>query len=311
MTANSLQRVIGRFEGTEKGPLLICFGGLHGNETAGVKALQMLLQLLDAETLHHPDFHYKGRFLALRGNVRAQEKNVRFLGKDLNRQLTQENVLRIFESPESLLDEEDLEIKELLHTVFSEIRQYKPDKVYILDLHTTSAGGGIFTIPSDDPESIRIALSLHAPVVKGLMRGIQGTTLHYFNTANFGQETVAVSFEAGQHEDPVSVQRCLSAIVSYMRAIGSVRPEDVETRHEDILLSYSKNLPSLTELITCHHIRPEDEFCMEPGFQNFQPVRKGQLLAYDRRGPILSPDDGYLLMPLYQKQGSDGFFLIQ
>ena len=57
---------------------------------------------------------------------------------------------------------------------------------------------------------------------------------------------------------------------------------------------------------------PGEHFEMEPGFANLENVRRGQLLA--RTGPqgeiaVLSPFDGLLLMPKYQEQGSDGFFL--
>ena len=34
-------------------------------------------------------------------------------------------------------------------------------------------------------------------------------------------------------------------------------------------------------------------------------------VACNRFGEILSPADGYLLMPLYQKKGDDGFFLLE
>ena len=58
-------------------------------------------------------------------------------------------------------------------------------------------------------------------------------------------------------------------------------------------------------------IREGDDFVMEPGFTNFQPVERGQTLARDRRGPILARESGQILMPLYQKQGTDGFFLVR
>jgi succinylglutamate desuccinylase len=48
---------------------------------------------------------------------------------------------------------------------------------------------------------------------------------------------------------------------------------------------------------------------MEPGFTNFQPVRRGQTLAHDRRGEIAAPETGLVLLPLYQALGDDGFFL--
>ena len=48
---------------------------------------------------------------------------------------------------------------------------------------------------------------------------------------------------------------------------------------------------------------------MKPGFRTFDRVWSGQELAQDRHGCIRSPQDGYILMPLYQNQGCDGFFI--
>ena len=46
-----------------------------------------------------------------------------------------------------------------------------------------------------------------------------------------------------------------------------------------------------------------------PGFENFQPVRRGQKLAEDRHGPIRARASGIVLLPLYQGLGDDGYFL--
>ena len=40
-------------------------------------------------------------------------------------------------------------------------------------------------------------------------------------------------------------------------------------------------------------------------------VKKGELIAKDKNGDIFSPANGRILMPLYQKQGEDGFFIIK
>jgi succinylglutamate desuccinylase len=50
---------------------------------------------------------------------------------------------------------------------------------------------------------------------------------------------------------------------------------------------------------------------MRPGYVNFQPIQQGEHLANDTTGPVLAPEDGLILMPLYQPQGSDGFFVVQ
>ncbi len=180
-----------------------------------------------------------------------------------------------------------------------------------MDLHTTTAFGGIFSIATDDPESQRIAVELHAPVIRGLINGIQGTTLHYFNNDNFDVPTVCVTFESGQHDEGLSVKRAIAAITNCMRSVGCVRAEDVENRHDKILIEYSKGLPKIADLLYCHSILPGDEFVMAPGYENFQKVSLGEILAHDRKGEIRSKNDGRILMPLYQKQGEDGFFLIK
>lgn len=306
-----LERVLGRYTGAEKGPLLVVFGAMHGNEPAGVKALEMMLKMLEVEPVTNPDFRFKGRLLGLIGNVRAMQAGKRFIQRDLNRQWTVDNVTRIRQTPATELEAEDLEIKEVLALIESEIADYQPTKLVVLDLHTTTAFGGIFSIPTDEEESIRIALELHAPVVKGMLKGIRGTSLHYFNNRNFEIETVAVCFESGQHEEELSVNRAIAAITNCMRTIGCVDGVHIENRHDYMLIEYSKDLPKLAELIEIHSIAPEDDFEMMPNYRNFQEIKKGEWLAKDRKGKILSSINGRILMPLYQKQGEDGFFLIR
>lgn len=305
------KRIIGRYNGQKRGPLLICFAGMHGNEPAGVQALDIMFKMLEIEPVTNPDFVFRGRLLGLKGNLRALEENDRYLDVDLNRVWTPENVARVKAAPRESLRAEYRELRELIELVEDEIARYRPRRIVFLDLHTTSASGGIFSIATDDPESVRIAVELHAPVIKGMLRGLEGTTLHYFNKENLGVPTVAIAFEAGQHEDPLSVNRIIAAVTNCMRTIGCVRSEDVENRHDQLLIEFSRDLPKVSELVICHRIRDDDDFQMLPNYQNFQPVQRGELLAHDRSGPIYAQTDGLILMPLYQKRGSDGFFLIR
>ena len=50
---------------------------------------------------------------------------------------------------------------------------------------------------------------------------------------------------------------------------------------------------------------------MKPGLSSFRPVHAGEVLASSSSGPIKAPQAGLLLMPLYQDQGEDGFFLVR
>lgn len=304
-------RIIDSYQGEERGPLLLVLGSIHGNEPAGVQALQELFSMLKKEPEKNSGFSFRGKLIGIRGNLRAIENNQRFINKDLNRQWTPENIARVTSSSISSLNSEDQELRELIDCINTEIATYQPKEIILLDLHTTTAYGGIFTIVSDAPRSISLGLAMHAPVIKGLLNGISGTSLHYFNTKNFEIPTTALCFESGQHNEPMAVTRAVSALVNFLRAAGSVRPEDVEHRHDLLLKTHAKNLPAITELITVHSIKPGDNFIMQPGYTNFQKIKKGTLLATDKTGNILAPCDGMILMPLYQPQGNDGFFIVK
>jgi succinylglutamate desuccinylase len=285
---------------------------MHGNEPAGINALEIMFKMLEVEPVANPNFNFCGRMIGLRGNLKAINAGKRFIEKDLNRQWTDENVARIkHANTDEELGPEDLEIKQILNFVKKEIEDYQPERIIVLDLHTTTAFGGIFTVAAEDVESVEIGIELHAPVITGLLRGIKGSCLHYFCTKNFGIHTTPVVFESGQHNEELSINRAIAAITNCMRTIGCVRAEDVENRHDELLVEYSKGLPKVADLVTIHSVNPGDGFKMKPGYKNFQSVKKGEVLATDKHGDIKAVEDSRILMPLYQEQGEDGFFLIR
>ncbi len=305
-------RIIGKYEGQRRGPMLICLGGAHGNEPAGVEAISILYTLLKEEPDNNPDFIFSGLFLGLRGNTKALKVKERYLEKDFNRLWEDEAVCRYLATPSQNLGPEEQEIKAIVSLIHEEVERYQPDEIVFLDLHTTTAHGGIFSIPTEDSESLRIAVELHAPVINGMLQGMKGTTLHYFKSSNFkGRKVTAVAFESGQHDDPLSTNRAIAAIINCMRTIGCVIAEQVENRHDELLIEYSADLPRVSNFLMCHNIKEEDEFQMLPNFKNFESIQKGQLLARDKNGPIYSPFSGRILMPLYQQRGDDGFFIIR
>lgn len=303
-------RIIGHFKGEEIGPLVVAIGGIHGNEPAGVRALERLFELLAEEPLVNPGFNFRGELLALRGNLAALAAGKRYIDTDLNR------IWRLRSTdPEQFTTSEDHELHELLAAIETALEDSPLSELVLLDLHTTTAGGGIFAVTGDDEPSLSLAAEMSVPVIKGMLSGLQGTTLHYFRGNHF--ETAlpvrAISFEAGCHEDPASVELALAATVNLLRALGCVKEEDVSTHHDARLRDAARGLPRLTELTYVHRIARDgsDQFRMRPGYQNFQPIVKGESLGDDRGGPITAPAGGYLLMPLYQPQGDEGFFIVQ
>ncbi|MDX1685064.1 MAG: succinylglutamate desuccinylase/aspartoacylase family protein [Saprospiraceae bacterium] len=307
-----VNRVIGKYIGQEPGPLLICFGGIHGNEPSGVKALDLIFKMLEVEPITNPDFKFKGTVIGLAGNMKALKYGKRYIDRDLNRLWTREQRERVMSTPREEIEvSEEREMKEILEIIKKEVDEIDPPEIFFLDLHSTTATGGIFTLVGDNPRARHIGKELHAPVVLGLDKGLIGTTQYFFEDPGWPIPTMGIIFESGQHRDPLSTNRAIAAVTNCMRIIGCVDAEAVENRHDELLTTFSRNLPKVTKLAYCHRITEEDDFHMLPGFRNFQKIKKGQLLAHDINGPIYAPKSGYMLMPLYQSQGEDGFFIIK
>ncbi len=305
------ERIIGKYKGNEPGPLLVITGGMHGNEPAGVRALDLLFKMLEVEPITNPNFSYKGEIIGIIGNLQAFKNGKRFIQKDINRSWEPDFIRNLKQMDKDQLRDEDLEIRDILDIIDEEIIRVDPDELYLLDLHTTSSDGGIFCITTDDKKSIEIAHKIHAPVILGLLKDISGTTLHYFNQENVGLPSTAIAFEGGHHDDAQSINRCIAATVNFMRAIGVVSSEHIENRHDHILKQYSRHLPEMVEVIYKFHIQDNHKWQMKPGFKNFQAVSKGDILARYDGQDVKAEVDGMILMPLYQTQGNDGFFIVK
>jgi predicted deacylase len=304
-------RVIGRYSQGIQGPLLVVFGAMHGNEPAGVIALNSLFKMLEDEKIKNPEFRFTGSILGLIGNLEAYEKSKRFINKDLNRSWTFDAYKTLLDIPNNERTSEQVQIYEIIDCIRTEINLSSPAQIIVLDLHTTSAHGGIFSLITDDPISEQMAIELHAPVIKGMLKGIQGSSINFFHGENLGIPTTAIAFESGQHDDPISVFRAIAAVINCMRTIGCVNAYDVENRHDEILINFSKNLPKVNEFIGKYSIKNPSKFAMLSGFKSFDKVTKSQHLADDENGPVYCQEDGMILMPFYQKLGEDGYFLIK
>ncbi len=304
------QRLICRYDGSKHGPLFICLGGIHGNEPAGIQAISIVSTLLSIEPSVNPDFVFHGRFLGLIGNTQAVSQHQRFLQMDLNRALTSENIRRVMNADPGALRNEDREVYELLTTIHDEVKEYQPERIVVLDIHSTSAAGGIFVIASEDPRSVHIGTELHAPVILDFAQEVNGTTLGYFNRDNFAQDIVSVVFECGQHNEPLSVNRAIAAIINCMRTIGCVSEDAVENKHDLLLQEYSKGLPKVSRLIERYGIPNGHPFNMARAFQNFEQVSANEIIAFEGETPIRAHHDGLILLPRLQEQGDDGFFIV-
>lgn len=296
-------RVIVSWGNSESGPLVCFFAGIHGNEPAGVLALERVqIQLMEL------DLPFHGKLIGLRGNLPALNQNQRYVDVDLNRLWSKDEIRRILELDHSDRNVEEKELVELLKLIDS-IREapYAPQTFF--DLHTTSAKGGAFSVVASHSSHRALAECLPVPMIFGLAPALAHTTNRFFEENGL----IGIAFEAGQHDDPVSVDRHEAAVWTLLVSLGCMSKADVpDWEEKQQMLKTAAGDLSLYQNVAYRHIISDDQdFNMMPGFLNFQDIFEGQPLGFDINGEIFSPEDGRILMPLYQPQGHDGFFIIQ
>lgn len=272
-------------------------GGIHGNEPAGRLALAAV-----ASRLEQLGGVSRGQFTGLVGNVRASVAETRFVDVDLNRCWDEDSSRSLSESGDSVV--ESIEYLELLATLGDVFRESRGD-VYLLDLHTTSGPGFPFCVFADCLRIRSFARRFSIPVILGFEEELRGTLIDH--VAELGH--IAIAIEGGQHDDPQSVSRLEAAIWIALRELDMLAAEARASASGSELTRGGQSLPTALEVVYRHEIGARDEFTMLDGFSSFDRVESGQLLARCNGGEVRSPETGFLLMPLYQQQGDDGFFL--
>lgn len=296
--SSSPPRELGRQTAGPSGPVVVAFGAIHGNEPAGLVAIERVLERLRALPL-------RGTFVGVAGNLRARAAGRRYVDRDLNRRWTPENIARIVNAgaEEATEDRETLELLEVLVPLLRGARR----PVVFIDLHSTSGPAKPFSCMADVLRNRQIALALPIPVVLGLEEVIDGSMLGFL--ADLGHVGVAV--EGGQHDDPRTVEHHEAAIWLCLVTAGCLRAEQVGDlqRHHERLAAATRGLPPVLEIRHRHVVHDDDDFEMRPGYANFHPVARGEVVAGDRRGEVKTPEAGVMMLPRYQSKGEDGYFL--
>lgn len=299
MRTETLTRVIGNVCGERPGPLVVAVAGVHGNEPAGVAAAREVLDGLDPART-------RGRVLALAGNLGALATGQRFLERDMNRGWRPDSVARLRRdgpSPGIPEDREQLALLECLDAAFR-----TGSEIHLVDLHTTSGPGPAFTTFGDTLANRAFARALPLPMVLGLEELVAGTLLEYMDS--LGHTAIAV--EGGQHDDPAAATQLADALRLCLAAAAAVDPdEDALGPARRRLAALSRRLPAVVEMRYRHPVAPRDDFRMRPGYVSFAEVHSGEAVALSAAGEVRIPEPGRILMPRYQDQGDDGYFLVR
>jgi succinylglutamate desuccinylase len=233
-------------------------------------------------SLHDARPPFKGQVVGIAGNIAALQAGRRFLDRDLNRGWSPRGMQRAETFPGG--PAEDGEQAQLIAVLRKELEGDR-SSIKVIDLHTTSAEGPPFLTLADTIRNRAFARSIGLPLVLGIEEQIDGALLEVITAAG----PVTLGIEAGQHDDPVSVDHHERAVWMALIAGGHISEDDVPDAGSmrAALRKASGNLPKVFAVRYRKPVTDGDGFSMRPGYLNFQKIS------------------------LYQDQGDDGFFIVR
>lgn len=291
--------------GDEKGPVLVVFAGIHGNETAGLHAIDSVAtNLLDTKE------ELNGTLYSITGNMRALEMGVRFIDTDLNRIWENgSDRSQYFSSSTANHTVEYKERQEIKRAVewILEKHNGRASKFIFIDLHTTSSESCAFILINDTLKNRELARKFPVPQILGFEENIRGTLLSYIN--NIGH--LSLGFEAGAHTNEASVERSKAFLHLALHWLEILQLSEANVKAFEQQLDIHPEVPDSYYEVDYHKIVDDPiKFEMKSGFQNFDIIEKGTPLARENGELIKAPESGRIFMPLYQKKGHDGFLII-
>ncbi len=302
METPTLRREIGSWSCGRPGPTLCVLAGIHGNERSGITAAQRVIARLQEQ-----ETSIAGQVVAFAGNLQALGAEVRYLSRDLNRRWASEHLEGLAAQDAVLDSAEDREQRDLL-ACFQSVEERRAGPLVFVDLHSSSAAGSPFICLADTIDNRRVAMATGVPLILGIEETIDGASLEYWSRRG----VVNFAVEGGRHQDAATVDNHEAVLWLLLDYLGMVRSEglgDIVASARRQIQSATAGVPDVVEIVERHAITPQDEFVMAPGFLNFQKVARGDVLATDRNGEVRAPADCRVMLPLYQAQGDDGFFL--
>ncbi|MAT90337.1 MAG: succinylglutamate desuccinylase [Flavobacteriaceae bacterium] len=292
-------RIIGSYSSGNEGPLLFVTAAVHGNEPSGVQALQRVFEKLSAS-----EPTVKGKIIGVVGNTTALHKNVRYIDEDLNR--TWSEAQRKEKEKETLTSEEQ-EMFEII-ALLEQHPENAYTKRYFMDCHTTSSDSLPYISVQEVHDNDWWAHHFPIHIIRGFSDIVSGTIDHYLSD----QQLTGFVVEAGQHERKEAIDyhegmiwlALEKALQLELNSLNSIPPAIEKTKA-------FKNDQKTFEIIYRHGLSEGDSFEMQPGFENFQVIEEGMLLAHHNGEAVYSTWNAFIFMPLYQKQGNDGFFVVE
>jgi succinylglutamate desuccinylase len=305
------EHVVASYDARRPGPTLVCVGGLHANEPAGLEAATRVIRRLERE---RPGAML-GRIVALAGNMRAGERadpDLRSIDRDLNRMWTDPLVTRVEEADPATLRHEHAEMREIAGAL-RRIARETNGPALLADLHTTSADSPPFVFIEDALPARRLARFLGVPVVLGFEEEIDGLLVDWVTRA-LGLPAMVI--EGGRHDDPSSIDLHEAAIWMLLEALGALPAGAIAHEVNPRTRLRAASGPRAGRFYDVRHREELRDAAMhvDESLGAFSPVRaRRTVVAREPGREIIAPTSGLLFMPNRQRDrriGDDAFFIV-
>lgn len=268
-----------RFDSLAPGPHVVLLGGVHGDESPGMLALERLLEALGAGRVRL----LRGKVtVAARVNAAAAKRGLHFVEENLNR------IVRLHGAPATHEQRLANELVELLASADA-----------VLDLHGTPAPTRPFVFLDDEsPENRAWAESLGVefllcgwPALYAASKTVT-TTEH---AQALGKRALTV--EAGQNDDPAGAETGLAVALRTLAHFGLTSP------------AAPAPPPKPLRLKRVVYREREGEFAWE--WKNFDTLNEGETIArYNDGAELIAAEDSVIVMPFEGAEfGSEWFYV--
>jgi succinylglutamate desuccinylase len=252
-----------------KGPRVVMFSGVHGDEISGIHAVEKLFFDLfsGARTL------LKGSLTLARSNARAIAAERRYVTYNLNRMYKDEY------GPEIDRNEYEYQRAQELKSILRECD-------YFLDLHSAPIAQDPFLIA--EQHAIGFFSKLGLPhIIMGWNKFSGGTTGgDGENYANM-HGAIAATLESGSHFEKRSNDVAYRTVITMLSLLGMIEPVENAGRADAEVID-------MYEVVT----KEADDFRYAGNVANFQRFKRGEAFAFQNGKPVTVGEDSILLIPM-------------
>lgn len=276
MIQSPIQNSIIEINGAKAGPAIAIFGGIHGNETVGVKVLDQLAESLTINA---------GTVYLVYANPKAIEAGVRFTEQDMNRCFAADPETVHFSNGVSYEAARASELKTILNRCDA-----------LIDLHAfNDLEGEPFIICND--LSMDIAKILHGRIISTGWENLHtGSTDAYMRRAG----KVALCIECGPlSKDQLYLSYTLDNVHRFLNYFGLIaywspfsNTSDTEKR---MFVDIKRSIKKTTA-----------DFAFARQFANFEVLKRGELIATDGHIEHRAEDDQTCILFLRPQKNIGG-----